>query len=355
VRKSGAAVLKRSAFVFGAALALASAKTADATGGLDVWDPELPTPQPIPILPGNVDLPLRVLITSEPVAPRRADGRTFELAGKRYRGRPEVVALPDGRNGIVSTLSVDEYLYGVVPLEVAPGWPAAVLAAQAIVARTYAVARRSVGRPYDIVATSAGQAYGDCSVETPATNAAVDATSGRIIAYGGAAASVFYMACCGGHTEDAAEVWGRNPLPYLRGVSDPWCAGTPDYRWRSTIAVHDFVAALGADAAAIGSLRGVTIAEVDPSGRAKRLLVRGSARTVEVGLAEVRRALGSRRLPSTLLRGIVLDGESLIVEGAGRGHGVGLCQWGAHTMALQGYDPAAIVAFYFPGVAVVRD
>lgn len=312
--------MRRRAFAAAAAL-LGVAAPAWATGGLDVWEPELATPPPIPILPGNVRLPLRVLLP----------------------------------NGIISTLGVDEYLYGVVPLEVSPAWPPAMLAAQAIIARTYAVARRSSARAYDLVAGTADQVYGGRAVETAPTNAAVDATSGQIVTFGGAAASVFYMACCGGHTEDAAELWGRNPLPYLRGVTDPWCAGTPDYRWHQTIALPQFTNALGAALATIGSVQSVSAADFDPSGRARKVVVRGSARSIDVGVGELRKSLGPQALRSAFIRQIGLDGQAgVVIDGAGRGHGVGMCQWGGHTMALQGSDAASIVRFYFPGTVITR-
>jgi stage II sporulation protein D len=273
-------------------------------------------------LPGNVRLPLRVL---------------------------------NRRTGVVTTVGLDEYLYGVVPLEVSRAWPPAMLAAQAIVARTYAVSRRSSARRYDVVDDESDQRYGGSAVATPATNAAVDATSGQIITFIGAAASVFYMACCGGHTEDAGELWGRNLLPYLRGVVDPWCAGTPDYRWRETMLAHEFLNALGPDAASIGSLLAVSTADLDPSGRPRKVVVRGSARSVELAVGELRHALGARVLPSTFIRQIALDPQGgVVIDGAGRGHGVGLCQWGARTMAQQGHDAGSIVRFYFPGTVIAR-
>lgn len=299
-------------------------------------------------------LPLRVLLTSGRAVPRQIDPTSFELDGKTYRGVANVVALGSGRSGVVATVSVDEYLYGVVPLEVSRAWPPAVLAAQAIIARTYAVARRSIARPYDLVAGSADQVYGGCAVETERTSAAVDATSGQIVTFSGAAASVFYMACCGGHTEDAAELWGRNALPYLRGVADPWCAGTPDYRWRQTIGLAQFLGAVP-EAENVGVVVSLAATDLDPSGRPRAVVVRGSSRTVSIPVTDLRRDLGATVLPSTFIRQIGVEPQAgIVIDGAGRGHGVGLCQWGARTMALQGHDAAAIVQFYFPGTAIAR-
>lgn len=341
-----------------AALALGSARRAAATGGEDIWDPPdfLPTPAPsYPITPGGLSLPLRVLLSTRATNPQPVDANAFSLDGKLYRGRPSIVTLANGARGVVSTLSVDEYLYGVVPLEISPGWPAAMLAAQAIIARTYAVARRSLVRQYDVVAGESDQLYGDRSVERPATTAAVDATSGQTVVFGGGVASVYYMACCGGHTEDAAELWGHNALPYLRGVADPYCAGTPDYRWHARFLPAQFARALGPLVGSIGAIQSANAIEIDPSGRPRAIAVRGSSGSATVPVGDLRRVLGTSALPSTFITTIELSsGEGVVIEGAGRGHGVGLCQWGARVMALQGADPATIVRFYFPGTSIAR-
>jgi stage II sporulation protein D len=286
-------------------------------------------------------------------SPQVLDARSFTLGGKVYRGRPSVVTLAGGAPGIVSTLSVDEYLYGVVPLEISPAWPPAMLAAQAIVARTYALARRSLTRQYDVVADESDQAWGDRSVERPATNAAVDGTSGMTVSFGGGVASVYYMACCGGHTEDAAELWGHNTLPYLRGVADPYCVGTPDYRWHATFPPAQFTRALEPLIGPIGSLQSAQAVNPDASGRPRAITLRGSGGSADVPVGDLRRVLGTRALPSTFIQEITFAND-VVIDGAGRGHGVGLCQWGGRMMAQQGEDPAAIVRFYFPGTIITR-
>ena len=78
----------------------------------------------------------------------------------------------------IVALDIEKYLYGVVPLESPPSWPAAALQAQAIVARTYALQKRTLSRPYDVLATDADQRYGGVAAEHPASSAAVDATRG---------------------------------------------------------------------------------------------------------------------------------------------------------------------------------
>jgi len=283
-----------------------------ATGGLDIWDDQPPP-----------------------------SGTTIRVA-------------LDG--GAIQTLDLETYLRGVVPLEAPPAWPAAALQAQAIVARTYALGRRNLTRPYDVQAGDADQHYGGPAVERPATNAAVDSTRGLTLLYAGGPASVFYSSCCGGHTADAASLWGRSGLPYLHGVADdPNCTASPDYRWRRTLPL-DRASALLADRTR-SALAGFELADVDATGRARTLLVHDVGGAVAaIPIDELRRRLGVDVVRSLWLRSISIDRTqavpTIVIEGSGRGHGVGLCQWGAHGLATIGADAAMILGHFFPGTEV---
>ncbi len=291
-----------------------------ATGGLDTWDPPDSRPPSAPLPP---------------------------VAGTIVR-----VQLADGT---IVALDVETYLRGVVPLESPAGWPAAALQAQAIVARTYALQKRTLSRAYDVLATDADQRYGGPAAENAATSAAVDATRGQTLAYLGGPASVFYSSCCGGHSADAGELWGHAGLPYLRGVDDPYCTASPDYRWQRALALDRAQAALadrlsGAPAAA-------QLDDPDDSGRPRTVTFRGDGgMALALSVTEVRRRFGSDTVRSLWLREIDIDRTQavplVVIEGSGRGHGVGLCQWGARGMALSGAGASAILAHYFPGTAV---
>jgi stage II sporulation protein D len=283
-----------------------------ATGGLDVWDDD----------PGPSGTTIRV-------------------------------ALP---NGSIAPLDLEKYLRGVVPLESPPSWPEAALQAQAIVARTYAVGRRNLTRPFDVQANDADQHYGGAAAERPSTNAAVDSTRGMMLRYNGGPASIFYSSCCGGHTADAASLWGRTGLPYLRGVTDdPNCTASPDYRWRRTIPVERARALL--DDRMRGAIAGFDLTDVDGSGRPRTVIVRddggGSA---AVTVADLRGRFGTDIVRSLWIRTIAIDhtqaAPMIVIEGCGRGHGVGLCQWGARGLAIAGADAATILTHFFPGTEV---
>jgi stage II sporulation protein D len=300
-----------------------------ATGGLDIWDPpdpDFPSSPPTPV-PAPVPVPV--------------SGST-------------VIRVQLG-DGTIETLDIEKYLYGVVPLESPPGWPAAALEAQAIVARTFALQKRTLSRPYDLVATDADQRYGGVAAEHPASSAAVDATRGQALAYLGGPVSVFYSACCGGHTADANELWGHAGLTYLRGVDDPYCAASPDYRWQRAVPIDKARAAL-ADKLT-GTPQAAELDDPDDSGRPRSVTFHGDGGSVlELSVSDVRSRFGPDTIRSLWLREIDFDRTQavplVVIEGSGRGHGVGLCQWGARGMALNGAAAPAILAHYFPGTTV---
>ena len=329
-------MISRGSFLGG----IAAATTA-ATGGLDVWDPTGPQ--------------IRVLVTGDlrgALPQVLADG-TFVLGGRRWRGAPSTVGMPDGLMALVTTIDVDRYLQGVLPLEAPPSWPQAALAAQAIVARTFALARRSLSRAYDVRADEGDQRWGGVDAETAPTSAAVQLTRGQTLTYGGGPVAAFYSSCCGGHTADIASAWGGAPLPYLRGVADPHCVPAPDYRWRRELPLSQVIAAFGARTG--GTIASAKLDDADDTGRPRIVVLTGSE-TISVPMAAFRRALGSEAIRSAWLRALHVEGTDatarLVVEGSGRGHGVGLCQWGARYFAASGGSAADILAFYFPGTAI---
>jgi stage II sporulation protein D len=293
-----------------------------ATGGLDVWSSPAPdaigTPSPAP---AASPVPIRVSMA----------------------------------DGTILTLDVETYLRGVVPIEASPSWPPAALQAQAILARTYALAKKTLSRAYDLVTTEGDQRYGGPEAEHPATSAAVEATRGLTLRFDGGPASIFYSSCCGGHTEDAAEVWGHASLPYLRGVGDdPNCTLAPDYRWMRTLPLERARTAL-ADRLT-GELTSVEVGDPDASGRPRTAMLFGNGSSVTMPVTELRTRWGTETVRSTWIRRVSIDETQaspfIRIEGSGRGHGVGLCQWGARGMALTGADAATILAHYFPGTAV---
>ncbi len=156
----------------------------------------------------------------------------LSAAGKPYRGRL-LVSSNGKRLQVVNALKLEPYVKGVVGYEMPSFWPADALEAQAVAARTYALANLATvvtARAFDLFADTRSQVYGGIQAESPAVSAAVDATSRQVILYNGAAITAYYSSSSGGRTVSAAEALGR-PIPYLLSVSDPYDTLSPNHDW----------------------------------------------------------------------------------------------------------------------------
>lgn len=303
--------------------------------------------------------------------------------GRPYRGT--IVALRD-RTGVtvVDRLPMETYLIGVVSAEMGRRSPEdqEALRAQAIVSRTFAL--RNLGRwraqGFDLYASVADQVYGGAATETPEGRAAVEATRGRILTYGGAPIDAFFYSTCGGRTADGTEVFRGADRPYLRSVSDladngtAYCSLSPRFRWheewtgealRVTLqrTLPTLPAAGGSTAVAmdVSEIRDVRVAYRTPSGRVGQLAVglrRGDVLVDEPNVRQVLRPMSGEVLRSnTFTLTVTRDGgrvTRLAADGAGAGHGVGLCQWGAVGRSRAGQDHERILAAYYPGAVLER-
>jgi stage II sporulation protein D len=289
----------------------------------------------------------------------KVDAQRFLFEGRRYRGSFSYT----GGGEVVSVVPLEHYLYSVVSREMPHSWPAAALQAQAVVARTFVLQRSTPTREYDLVPSEADQVYTGIDAEKPETSAAVDATAGLVLRFADGFAQALYSSCCGGHTESNADAWGGAPLPYLGGIACAYCSASPWYKWSQTLPISKMQNALNADLKSIGILQNVQLDSPDASGRARFWSFVGSTGTQRVKAASIRNLLGTRTLPSLLVQRISLadampDAQAertVTIEGAGLGHGVGLCQWGARGMALTGADVRAILSYYYPGTGIGND
>ena len=321
-----------------------TARSAPATGGLDVGDDAAVLHQ------------VRVLLATGGYAtPQTIDAWHFTWNGRTFRGTFATAMLPDGRNALVNTLPLDAYLYGVLSKEVGASWAPSAQEAQAIVARTYALLKLKPEKAYDVTPGDADQNYGGIESETVEGRAAVDATAGIIVTYDGSPAHVAYSSCCGGRTADAGDVWDT-PYPYLRSIVDPNCASTPDYTWQSDVSLEVVEGALGRGLRSCGAVRSVSLRADDPTARPRAIAFVGTSSTFETPVSTFRNSISATLVRSTYIRDAMLarDGKVLALSGTGRGHGVGLCQWGARVLGQSGTSAENIVSFYFPGVAFGR-
>lgn len=135
-----------------------------------------------------------------------------------YRGE-FIIENRGGSLVVINNLPLEDYLLGVVPAEMPSKWSYEALKAQAIAARSYAIANRGkrASRGYDLKDTPEDQAYGGASSETATTNSAVMETKGVVITYNQKVIPAYYSASAGGHTVNAGAVWNKD-LPYLKSV-----------------------------------------------------------------------------------------------------------------------------------------
>ena len=318
-----------------------------------------------------------------PFVVRATDPRAFvETQGTRYRGELWFTATDRGIL-VVNRVPVEDYLRGVVPLELGTRdlGDLAALEAQAIAARSYAYARvTAAGTPppasgWHMTATVQFQRYGGVDVEHPVVNRAVDATAGLVLRVGTQVIDAPYCSACGGRTAGAREAWREaRDRPWLQPVDDidprtgrPYCDLSPRNRWRAEIpqtvleaAVERTLRGRGFQAVRPVTIQGVRVGERLPSGRAGSLVVGTDRGEVRIGTHTLRDLLRDARgaaLASTYFS-VVQEARAggrldhVTLDGVGHGHGVGMCQWGAIGRARAGASARAILWHYYPGTTV---
>ncbi len=224
----------------------------------------------------------------QPLVLRPAKKGVLGLDGRLYRGKLEVV--PQGEFlRVVNVAALESYLQGVVAGEMPYTWPAEALKAQAVAARSYALASLVKGKPFDLYSDPRSQVYLGVAGEKASTTQAVTATAGEVVLYGGRVATTYYFSTSGGKTASAADVFGFN-VPYLVSRPDPWDKLSPYHRWGPVlIGARTVQSKLGIDARVVDATGTATA-----SGRLRALVVKTTTGAESVPATLVRTALGLR-------------------------------------------------------------
>jgi SpoIID/LytB domain protein len=190
----------------------------------------------------------------------------------------------------VQQVPLERYVRGVVSAEMPSSWPLAALEAQAIASRTYALTAHAGGSRFDVYSDTRSQVYLGARAETAQTNAAVAATAGQIVTYAGSPAITYFFASSGGMTENVENAWpGSEPQPWLRGVPDPYDAGS-QFDWRLSMSFA--TAAVRLRGLVKGSLHGIEVLTRGVSPRILTAAVLGSAGDTQVSGGELAARLG---------------------------------------------------------------
>lgn len=266
-----------------------------------------------------------------------------------------------GSDGQITDMDLNEYLWGVVAAEMPASFEQEALKAQAVAARTYALNKGPTSNHPDadlctdyaccqawISRADAESNWGENAVTyANKITTAVAETGNQVILYNGQLIDAVFHSSSASATKDAVEVWG-NSVPYLQSVDSPEGEGVPNYQSQVTFTPQEFQstflaaraeAVFGEDPAAwvgqtvqndAGSVQNITIAGVTVTG------------------AQARQIFSLRSASFTL----TYDGSQFVFDVTGFGHGVGMSQYGADTMAAAGKTYVEILQHYYTGVTV---
>jgi stage II sporulation protein D len=319
---------------------------------------------------------------------------------RTYAGKIEFTLDLNGKLAVVNELPLEKYVEGVLPSEMASGFPMEALKAQAVAARSKAMANWGIvhsADPFDVCADVHCQVYSGISMESPQTKAAVRATAGMFMMKNDRICDAVFGACCGGHTESFENAWAGEPVDYLRSHIDGpswlrrfgsleeeenvknWIDSSPNaycntqdisvpdalkytqkyYRWQAELSQNELRQSLEKYLQrSLGEITDLIPLKRGLSGRIIRLKVIGTAGTAYIDQElNIRKALSQTTLWSACFYceetgwGVP---EKFIFKGAGFGHGVGMCQTGAAMMAIKGSKFNLILKHYYVGIKIKK-
>jgi stage II sporulation protein D len=333
--------------------------------------------------PGRLDVDVSDTRKGEVTLPCTL-GSTNELNlirfnGKSYRGSVIMVSERRGVFSVVNYCDVEDYLRGVVPLEIGNCTQEEIEAvkAQAVAARTYTYKKiqENKNQYYDLFPDISDQVYGGVNAEKNICNQAIRDTRGLVVVYPASGQSdslifAYYHSTCGGRTANVEDVWDKSPFPYLRSVKDcdesgrPFCAGSGSFSWEESWPIQQlsgiaarFSREAFPDKPITGPVTDIVIDDRFACGRTKTCRVKTTNGTVTYGGDKLRFVLRRNTAGYPVLRSSIIseahkNGGTFVVKGRGYGHGIGMCQFGAIGRARAGQTCEQIIKAYYTGVEI---
>lgn len=271
---------------------------------------------------------------------------------------------------VINFVSVEQYVSCVVANEVWPTFELEAFRTQAIVSRTY-VLYQMMNREkstFDVSATQGSQVYRGIRSDSVGRKAveATKHTQGVALTWLHNGVDqlfcAYYSAACGGLSQSAAIFGIKSDIEPLHGeVACEYCKTAPSgyYRWEpvkiSKQKIYSRLAAQYKDFSTLGYIESIMVADRTPAGRPVNLRIKGTnEESLDILAERFRLAIDGFAIRSTNFSIKNLDNYIVFDNGKGFGHGLGLCQWGAQGMALEGKQAAEIMRFYYPGCRIIR-
>jgi stage II sporulation protein D len=299
------------------------------------------------------------------------DDAIININGKRYRGKIQVSSSNNSID-LINIVNLEDYVKGVLSREMPLGkndenYEA--LKALAVCVRTYAMRKTQDGKVYfDLYDDTHDQVYGGVDAENPLSNKAADETKNLILQYESEPALIYYNSTCGGYTESSENVFTRNPVPYLITIKDgddAYCKISPRFQWEEVYTRDEIVNRLKNYSLLDNSnykLKDISINDKFESGRVSELEVKvvdeiGKQKSVLLKGNEIRsilRTADNKNILWSTMFDLSTNSNSVVLQGKGFGHGVGLCEWGAIALSRKGWKYKAILQHYYPGTNVEK-
>lgn len=335
------------------------------------------------------------------------EGGLIEVNNNKYRGSLRFTA--SGK--VINHLDIEEYLYGVVPREMGASFPREALKAQAVASRSFALSNKNKHKNegFNLCNTTHCQVYSGYGTENSKINEIIEETRGEYVYYKGDIAETVFHSNNGGYMESAKGAWGNN-VDYLKAKEDEFSRDTVNSNWSLEISIEELTNKLNAAGIKIGSLKDIEIVEITDGKRVSKIKLVGSSGEEIITGSKFRSIIGNNNFKSTwfkingkdvimsngnldlyvsdkrgslrLVNNMVyiegsrdrtredisnisiygkenmensssnLNSSNIKIEGKGYGHGVGMSQYGAKTMADKGYNYIEILEHYYDGTEI---
>ena len=291
----------------------------------------------------------------------RADGNVsiftnhgfVKLNKSKYCGKLILVPNSNDKFSILEEIGIEEYLPGVIEGEMPTMWSDDALQAQVIAARTYAIYKRKINSDALYHINKLDLAYKGSYLNQIKTKEIVDKSRGTVMVYDWKLFPGYFHSTCGGHTEDINLVFNLKSIPPLSGVDCGYCNKSKFFHWKKRLKKYEIQNRLNFTKSKVKKIRNITAEKIGPGGHCSTIKIEHAGGTKRVNANDFRLIIGPNKLRSTSCN-IKNNGSSLIFEGSGWGHGVGLCQYGTQGMAKSGFKWYDILRHYYPEIDLVK-